>query len=53
MARIIESTEDHGLERIPPLGTKPRTRGGAITLAAVEVADSAGREVHLHLHPVR
>ncbi|NEM90185.1 pyruvate kinase [Galbitalea soli] len=39
MARIVSSTEDHGLERIPPLGTKPRTQGGAITLAAVEVAD--------------
>ena len=39
MARIVESTEEHGLERIPPLGTKPRTQGGAITLAAVEVAD--------------
>ncbi|MEO5921441.1 MAG: pyruvate kinase [Pseudolysinimonas sp.] len=39
MARIIVSTEDHGLERIPPLGTKPRTQGGAITLAAAEVAD--------------
>ncbi len=39
MARIIESTEEHGLERIPPLGTKPRTQGGAMTLAAVEVAE--------------
>jgi pyruvate kinase len=39
MARIIESTEDHGLNRIPALGTKPRTQGGAITLAAAEVAD--------------
>ncbi|GAA2525323.1 pyruvate kinase [Microbacterium mitrae] len=39
MARIIESTEDHGLERIQPLTTKPRTQGGAITLAAAEVAD--------------
>jgi pyruvate kinase len=38
MARIIASTEDHGLERIPPLGTKPRTLGGAITLAAAEVS---------------
>jgi len=38
MARIIDSTEEHGLERIPPLGTKPRTQGGAITLAAAEVA---------------
>src|SRR5687768_2350347 len=39
MARIVASTEDHGLERTPPLGTKPRTQGGAITLAAAEVAD--------------
>ncbi len=39
MARIVESTEEHGLERIPPLGTKPRTQGGAMTLAAAEVAD--------------
>ncbi|MBX3092429.1 MAG: pyruvate kinase, partial [Cryobacterium sp.] len=39
MARIIESTEEHGLERIPPLGTKPRTQGGAVTLAAAEVAE--------------
>lgn len=39
MARIIESTEVHGLERIPPLGTTPRTQGGAITLAATEVAE--------------
>ncbi|WP_243074746.1 pyruvate kinase [Microbacterium sp. SS28] len=39
MARIVESTEEHGLERILPLTAKPRTQGGAITLAAVEVAD--------------
>jgi pyruvate kinase len=39
MARILESTEDHGLSRIPPLGTRPRTQGGAITLAAEEVAN--------------
>jgi pyruvate kinase len=39
MARIVESTEQHGLDRILPLGTKPRTQAGAITLAAVEVAD--------------
>ncbi|CEA07987.1 Pyruvate kinase [Arthrobacter saudimassiliensis] len=39
MARIIESTEEHGLNRVPPLGSKPRTRGGAITRAAVEIAD--------------
>jgi pyruvate kinase len=42
MARIVESTEEHGLERIPALGTKPRTQGGAITLAAAEVADFVG-----------
>src|SRR4051794_21691184 len=42
MARIVASTEDHGLERVPPLGTKPRTQGGAITLAAAEVADFVG-----------
>src|SRR5690625_1472105 len=39
MARIIEATEDHALERIAPLGRKPRTQGGALTLAAAEVAD--------------
>ena len=39
MARIIASTEEHGLERIAPLTNKPRTQGGAITLAALEVAD--------------
>lgn len=42
MARIVESTEDHGLERIAPIGTKPKTQGGAITLAAAEVADFVG-----------
>ncbi|MGH1548951.1 pyruvate kinase [Leifsonia poae] len=39
MARIVTSTEEHGLERIQPLGTRPRTQSGAITLAATEVAD--------------
>jgi pyruvate kinase len=42
MARIIASTEEHGLERVPPLGTKPRTQGGAMTLAAAEIADFVG-----------
>ncbi|TQL48000.1 pyruvate kinase [Homoserinimonas aerilata] len=42
MARIISSTEEHGLDRVPPLGTKPRTQGGAITLAAAEVAEFVG-----------
>lgn len=39
MARIISSSETYGLDRIPALGTKPRTQGGAITLAAVEIAE--------------
>ena len=39
MARIIDSTEEHGLDRIQPVTTKPRTQGGIITLAANEVAD--------------
>ena len=39
MARIIENTEDHGLERIAPLGTRPSTRGGAVTWAAREVGE--------------
>ncbi|GAA3866886.1 pyruvate kinase [Leifsonia kafniensis] len=38
MARIVDSTEIHGLERILPLTVKPRTQGGAITLAASDVA---------------
>lgn len=42
MAKIIESTEEHGLERIAALGTRPRTQGGALTLAAAEVADFVG-----------
>ncbi|WP_426566935.1 pyruvate kinase [Angustibacter sp. McL0619] len=42
MARIIENTEDHGMERIAPLGTQPRTKGGAITLAAATVGEQLG-----------
>ena len=42
MARIISATEDHALDRIDPLGTKPRTQGGALTLAAAEVAEFIG-----------
>ncbi|ALJ20205.1 pyruvate kinase [Microbacterium sp. No. 7] len=38
MANIIDSTEEHGLERILPVTAKPRTQGGIITLAAEEVA---------------
>jgi len=37
MARIIERTEEVMLDRIPGLSHAPRTKGGAITKAAVEV----------------
>ena len=39
MAKIVASTEEHGLERIAPFTTRPRTQGGIITLAANEVAE--------------
>ncbi|MCT1607567.1 pyruvate kinase [Nesterenkonia massiliensis] len=39
MAKIIKTTEAKGLTRIPELGTRPKTRGGAITRAAKEMAE--------------
>jgi pyruvate kinase len=39
MARIIEKTEEQGLDRIRPLIHAPRTKGGAITKAAAEVGE--------------
>ncbi|MBO1901944.1 pyruvate kinase [Leucobacter weissii] len=42
MARIIAATEEHALDRIEPLGTSPQTQGGALTLAAAEVAEFVG-----------
>ena len=42
MARIIENAEEHGLERIQPLGTQPSTKGGAITWAAARVGQLLG-----------
>ncbi|WP_372592692.1 pyruvate kinase [Actinotalea sp.] len=42
MARIIESTEEGGFERIAPLGWSPQTRGGAITHAAADVGETLG-----------
>lgn len=42
MAKIIEATEEHALDRMEPLGALPRTQGGALTLAASEVADFVG-----------
>ena len=40
MARIIEVTEELGRERMAPLGSTPRTRGGAITRAAAEIGET-------------
>ncbi|MGO0576237.1 pyruvate kinase [Ornithinimicrobium panacihumi] len=40
MANIIHSTERHGLDRIAPIKTKPRTPGGAVTRAAVSLAEA-------------
>ncbi len=42
MARIIEATEDHALDRIEPLNTIPHTQGGVLTHAAAEVAKFIG-----------
>lgn len=42
MARIIENTETDGLHRMPPLGTKPHTKGGAVTAAAAEIGELLG-----------
>jgi pyruvate kinase len=42
MARIIESTEDHGLARMTAIDWQPRTRGGVVAKAAAEVADRVG-----------
>jgi pyruvate kinase len=42
MARIIETTEEQGLDRIQPLGTRPSTKGGAVTYAAATVGELLG-----------
>ena len=42
MARIIESTEDHGIARMAAIDWQPRTRGGIIAKAAAEVAVRVG-----------
>ena len=43
MARIIESTEEHGLDRIRPLGTKPAHRRAARSpAAAAEIGELLG-----------
>ena len=42
MARIIESTEDHGLAHMAGITWNPETRGGIIAKAAVEIAERTG-----------
>ena len=42
MARIIESTEDHGLAHMAGIEWNPETRGGIIAKAAVDVAARCG-----------
>jgi len=40
MARIIKNTEEKGMNRIAPFLTTPKTRGGSITHAAAEIAET-------------
>jgi pyruvate kinase len=42
MARIIESTEDHGLAHMASIDWNPETRGGIIAKAAADVAARTG-----------
>ncbi len=42
MARIVESTEDHGLHQMAAIDWRPRTRSGIICKAAAEVAEAVG-----------
>src|SRR6478736_4065633 len=42
MARIIESTEVHGYDKIVRMPTNPKTVGGAVTKAAVEIGEVVG-----------
>lgn len=42
MARIIESTEVHGYDKIARMKTNPKTVGGAVTKAAAEIGEVVG-----------
>ena len=42
MARIVTSTEEHGLSHMAAVSWQPRTRGGIIAKAAAEVAEAVG-----------
>ena len=44
MARIVASTEAHGLSHMAAVTWQPHTRGGIIAKAAAEVAESVGAE---------
>jgi pyruvate kinase len=39
MSKIIETTETQALDKIQPLGTRPSTKGGAVTYAAATVGE--------------
>jgi len=40
MARVVESTEEHGLHQMAAIDWRPKTRGGIICKAAAEVAEA-------------
>ena len=42
MARIIDNTEEHGLDQMPDVDWDPHTTSGVISKAAVEVAARIG-----------
>ncbi|WP_323100153.1 pyruvate kinase [Intrasporangium sp. YIM S08009] len=42
MARIIETTEERGYDKIARMKTNPKTVGGAVSKAAVEIGDVVG-----------
>ena len=42
MARIVQSTEEHGLSHMAAVAWQPHTRGGIIAKAAAEVAERVG-----------
>ncbi|MEO7753355.1 MAG: pyruvate kinase [Terracoccus sp.] len=42
MSRIIASTEEKGFDKIARMKTSPKTVGGAVTKAAVEIGDVVG-----------
>jgi pyruvate kinase len=53
MARIVESTEEHGLDQMAAIHWRPKTRSGIICRAAAEVARPVGAPVPGRVHPVR